>query len=127
VRALVPRRTQVHQFQEFLGLGLALGLAHAAEFQGQLDVLAGGQPGEQGGVLEHEGGTVAGHFQSARRRRLQSRDDVQQGGFAAAGGTEEGNELALPDGGVDVVQYRGAVAEALAQVFQYDWHGAVLK
>ena len=57
---------------------------------------------------------------------LQSRHDVQQGGLAAAGRTEQGDELALLDGGVDVVQHRGAVAEALAQVFQYDWHGPVL-
>jgi hypothetical protein len=117
----------VHEFQQFLGLRTAFGLAHAAELQGQFDVFPCGQPGEQGGILEHEGGTVAGDFQGARRRRFQSRDDVQEGGFAAAGRTEEGNELAFPDVGVDVVQHRGAVAEALAQVFQYDWHGAVLR
>jgi hypothetical protein len=117
----------VHQFEELLGLGLAFGFAHAAELEGQFDVLPGGEPGEQRGVLEHKGGAVTGNFEGARRRGLQSGHDVQQGGLAAAGGTEEGNELALADVGVDVVQYRGAIAEALAQVFQYDWHGAVLR
>src|SRR6478735_3229580 len=126
VRAPVRGFGEVDQVQQLCSFDAPLGLADAAQLQCQLDVLAGGEPWEQGGVLEHEGGAVAGHFKGARRRELQSRHDVQQGGLAAAGRTEEGDELALADGGVDVVQHRGAFAEALAQVFQYDWHGPVL-
>ena len=36
-------------------------LADAAQLQRQLDVLPRGQPGKERGVLEHEGGAVAGH------------------------------------------------------------------
>ena len=57
---------------------------------------------------------LAVHQDAPRVRRLEAGEEAEEGGLAAAGGAEEGQHLAAPDGEGDAVEHRVA-AEALAQ------------
>ena len=75
--------------------------------------------GEQGVFLEHGvqlafvGGKLADilpfKYDAAGVRGLESADDPQGGGFAAAAGTQKGHKGVLPDGKVQIVQNHGPV------------------
>ena len=69
-------------------------LGDLAQPEGQLDVAGHGQPGKQGGVLEHQGGVAAGHAHGARRRAVEPGDQVEQGALAAARRAHQADELA---------------------------------
>src|SRR5207302_9560858 len=56
-------------------------------------------------------------------RHFQTGDHAQDGGFAAAAGPEQREQLALVGGEADVA-YGSHVAESLADVFQFDTHAA---
>ena len=93
------------------GDGVAFGAREAFEAGGEGDVLEHGEPGEEGGFLEHHGavGTgfgdgVAEDADGSGGDLLEPGEDVEQGGFAAAGGAEKDGELAVGDGEVDVGQ-----------------------
>src|SRR5690606_7185701 len=82
------------------------------------------EPGEQRGVLEHQGRALRGDRHGALRRLLETRDDVQQGGLPAAGGAEQRDELPALHVEVHVLQ-DGAVlgGEALAEAAEPDRGG----
>ncbi len=63
----------------------------------------------------------AGEQDVALIRRFHAGDDAQQRGLAAAGGAEQGDQLAGRDVEVDVVE-RDEVAEALGDVADFDTH-----
>jgi hypothetical protein len=102
---LAVRAPQPHELQQPLGLGAAPGTGDAPQPQGELDVLTGRQPGEECMLLEHQRRSAAGHLDAAPGGPIQARHQVQQGGLAAAGGTEEADELSGRDGQADVLQH----------------------
>ncbi len=89
------------------GLGLFEDLIHRQTY-----IVVDGQPGQQRVVLEHHRSirTGLGHFlllqdYPALGRLQQARDDVQHGRLAATGVADQGDELALLDLQVHIVQY----------------------
>jgi hypothetical protein len=93
--------------------GPPLALADALQAQRELDVLRGGEPGQQRRLLEHQRRPRPGTStvpSSARR----AGDEVEQRRLAAAGGAEQADELALRRPQADVVEHERAVPEALA-------------
>ena len=88
VRALGPGIGQVDQVQQPVGPLAALGARDPAQFQGEFDVGARGEPGQQRGVLEHEGGAGRRDADGPGRGRFEPGDEVQQRGLAAPGGPE---------------------------------------
>ncbi len=138
-RQLVLRRQQADKIERGAGaLGQLGALFRRAEnpLHRQVHVLEAGQPGQQRVVLEHHGAVRAGPGdfalgaqQHAAGRAGQAGDQVQQGGLAAAGMADQGDELALLHRQVDVAQRdEGALAggESLAHAFDaYEFlHGA---
>src|SRR6266508_1920831 len=105
-----------------------LGPGHAPQPQRQLHVADGGQPGEQGRLLEQQRGGEAAGADRPDRGVVQPGDQVEQGALAAAGGADQADELAGPDGERHPVQgeHRGvAVAVALGHPVQRDgWRRA---
>ena len=73
-------------------------------FHGQFDVFISREPGQQGMVLKHDC-TVGPRFtdflaiedDAAFGGLVQAGDDVQYGGFTTTGVTDQGDELALVD------------------------------
>ena len=115
---------QLNQLQHFLDplLGFAaFDLLHALA---EGDVLLHGHIGEQRVALEHHADAALlrgnGHQVLAVEQNLpaidpgQAGDTTQQGGFAAAGRAEQGDEFTLGDLAVDVAENRG-IAVALVQ------------
>ena len=104
---------QVDQAQELLGPLAALGLVDPAHLEPEGDVLPDRHQREQRQVLEDQrGGTLVGadaaHVPAADPdgalgRIDEARNHAQDGGLAAAGRAEKGEELAGPDGDVDIV------------------------
>src|SRR3954447_10662591 len=92
---------------------MTLALQDALRLQPERDVVPDCAPGKQGRILEHD---------NARRVRsrdarlvlaqrsgpglVEACDEAQQRGLAAAGGTEQRNELARLDGDADVAEHR---------------------
>jgi hypothetical protein len=81
--------------------GQALGRGQAPDLEAERDVLANRPPREERVLLEHDGGErlarphpVEGH--ASLGRRLEPRDDLEQGRLAAPRGTEDRDELAVP-------------------------------
>ena len=91
----------------------ALGAGHAAQPERELDVAAGGQPRQQGRVLEHQRHPPVGGAAIAGVGGVEPGDDVEQGALAAAGRADHGDELAVRD--VEVHVGEGAHG-ALARV-----------
>jgi hypothetical protein len=84
---------------------------HALDFQAEGDVLFHRHPRKQRVFLEHHAAlrTGAGHQlavggDGAGRRQRKAGDGIQQRRLAAAGRTEQADELALRDVEVDVLQ-----------------------
>ena len=106
--------------------GLHVGKALTGEHEGQEDVVADGEGIQQVELLEHEaevlaaeGGHLAlahgGHVPPGEQHlaaggRIESGEDVEQGGLAGAGLAHDGDELALVHGEIDVAQRLDAVA-----------------
>ncbi len=90
-----------------------LGLRHARDLQGEAHVVGDGHVRIERVVLEHHGdvpvlGRQVRHVAVADADRsavdvLQAREHAQRGGFAAAGGADEDEELAVLDGDVELV------------------------
>src|SRR5262245_962347 len=77
-----------------------LGLRNPAFAQAECDVLPHGQPRKQRVVLEHHAAirSRSSHLASVENdapagRPVEACDDTEQGGFAAAGGPEDGDEV----------------------------------
>ncbi len=106
----------------------ALGALHPRGLEGEFDVLPGGQPGEQGIALEDHAAVEAGprHRHAVDQKLalveiLQPGDDGEQRALAAARGADEGDELVLGQGQIDVMQgldLAGPLAEGLAEAAQ---------
>ena len=109
LRGIAPgERRQLDQVQEFVNAGPnhALGGALPARFdpQSEGDVVEHGHVPEQRVMLEHEtdlavahvggGGVLLVEKHLAVIRRLQTGDDPQQGGFAAAGWPQQAHQFA---------------------------------
>ena len=82
--------------------GFALWVGDAAFFEAELDVLEGGEVGEEGVILEDGADVAAPGFEViddgaieedfAGGGLFEASDDAEGGGFAAAGGAKEGIE-----------------------------------
>jgi len=91
--------------------------------QYEVDVFAGGFPGEQPRILEDigdpfsreavEGTAVGGH---------QSSDKVQEGGFSASRGTQDAGDLSLVEGEAEIT-VEGHRPVRLADIFKFEGHG----
>ncbi|MNC47103.1 hypothetical protein D3C75_961480 [compost metagenome] len=90
---------------------------------------------EQGIVLEHKpdmpllGRQMVDHLpvepDLPRVRLLQSRQHTENGGFSAAGGSQEADQLALLDAEADVIRCHEA-SEGLAQLLDFNMHNRSL-
>ena len=110
---LVELVAQPHLFQGVHGPAAALLLGHARQGQGKLHVGEHRLMGDQVIALEHEAdgvvavgvpvavlvvlGGAAVDDEVAAGVAVQAADDVQRGGFAAAGGAQDGHELVFPE------------------------------
>ena len=75
-----------------------------AHLEGEADVLLDRQPGEEGVLLEHDAAVGAGTLDElsvavdlAAGGLEQSGDNIQQGALAAAGGSDDADELVVVD------------------------------
>jgi len=90
---------ELHEVDQPPSGRLALGGRHLADLGPEDDVLGHGAPREQRVLLEHHAGELLraaplGKADLAARGLLQPRNDLEQRGFPATGGTEENQELA---------------------------------
>ena len=108
---LVDEALQPDQLQQLEHPGLALAAGHAPQPQRQLDVLAHRQPGEQRGLLEHQAGLAAPHDLTGRGV-VEPGDQVEQRGLAAAGRTDQADELPGADLERDAVEGEDGVVPA---------------
>ena len=102
---------QLHHFDVLHGDLFGLGVRHTLQLQAEHNVLKHRQPGEQRILLEHDTALDAGalnlfavHINRAGSRLQQAGNDVQQGGFTAAGRTDHTDELVFLDFKVHAVQ-----------------------
>jgi hypothetical protein len=119
------------QLQQFVAPPAALGGAHAAHPQRELDVVGHGHVAEQRVVLEHEadaalarrymGDVATAEQDPAVLDRRQAGEGAQQGALAAAARAEQHEELARRDVQRDVVDDRRAVV-ALRDLLELDRH-----
>jgi hypothetical protein len=122
-----------HELQQLRAALAALGRAHAAHLQRELDVLGHRHVAEQRVVLEHEAdaalarrhvGDVAAAEQDAAVLDVgQAGEGAQQRALAAAAGAEQHEELARGDVERDVVD-DGPALVALRDLFELDRHAA---
>ena len=126
---------ELHQIQQLLDPGADGRLVRA--FAARLDPQAKGHVLEyrhvakQGVVLEHEANVALAHMEirgilaadddAATVRLLQPGDDPQQGGLAAAGGAEQGDQLTVVKIEVDVGQRR-VLIEMLVEPLNLNAH-----
>ena len=109
---------EVDQLDRCLGLGEASGLVHALQFGVQFDVALHGAPGQQRGVLEHIADARPVDLTGAAGVLLEARGDAQQGALPAAGGADDGDELAGTHIETDVVDSVCPVGEHHRQVLE---------
>ena len=134
-RIAIGQPVQLHQPEQVVHLALDLVLGRTLrtmlDAQAEGHVLEHGHVLEQRVVLEHEpdlalahvhgGGVLAGEQHAARVGRFQARDDAQQRGLAAAGRSQQRDQLA----GLDMQRYvveRAELAEALGQIADFYAH-----
>ncbi len=101
----------------------ALALGNAAEAESELDVLGGGQPREERGLLKDEGRSAAVDLDGPARRRVEAGDDVEERALAAARCADETDEAAGLDRQVETIQRDygvGAPTEDLGNGLQAD-------
>ena len=97
----------LHELHELVGLLGDLGLGQLLVLQAELHVLAHGEMGEDGVILEDHADVALGGVQVvdalvvevevAALDAVEARDHPQKGGLAAAAGAQQGEELALLD------------------------------
>ncbi|MNF61107.1 hypothetical protein D3C84_427430 [compost metagenome] len=129
VRVTRGKVIELHQFEHFcdaFAAVIGIDLLHA---QAEGDVLFHGHIGEQCIALEHHAdpaflrahrhdiGTIEQDF--AAIHRSQAGDAAQQGGFAATGRAEQGDELTFLDFAIDVAEHCGA-GEAFLKMLDAD-------
>ena len=123
VRTSPLEAAQVHALEQVVRLPPPLGaLLHAAQLQGQLDVLRRRQPREKRSFLEHQRHATL-NLEPAARRRFQAGEHVQQRAFARAGRTDDADELARLQVEGHVLQRHEVaigVRECLAQALYCD-------
>ena len=95
--------------QVLLGVGAALGRRESLELQPVFDVRLHVEPGKDRIVLEYGAGDrpaiAAGlDFDATCGRVFKPGDDAQQRGFPATAGADQGEELAVADIEVDIVE-----------------------
>ena len=131
-----PAVQQVADLQhgrDFIDALLALGLGHLAHLQRKADVVGHAHRGVQRVALEHHGNVAvarghAHHVLAANAhltfgRVVQTRNDVEQSGFAAARGAHQDEELARRDVDVHAAQNLHAlvaVAKALVDACNFE-------
>ena len=139
----IHQAVDLHQTSGLLGPLLHLLLAWAIRapqiLQGEEDILPHGQMGIQGIVLEHQANAAilrrqAGHIIIPKEDLsgggcLQTADQIQGGGFAAARGAQQANELPIRDLKAEVVDgdhvarlLLAPLGEHLGQLLQSDFH-----
>ncbi len=112
---------QLNHLQQLHGAGLALGLVPSLQLQREFHVAPDGAPLEQRRLLEGHavelllprlvrGHTGDLHLTLGGLREVG--DDAQQRGLAAAGRSDQGDELPGVDREVDVLQSRGLIGLA---------------
>src|SRR5207237_261995 len=111
VREAVPEAREMDEIQKVTGLPGALASRNAHLLQPELDVLLGGEPGEEGAVLEDDAAVSPRPADRAAILQhttgvggVEARDHVQQSGLAAAGGADEDQELAVTHIEPDVLE-----------------------
>ena len=110
VRTLLREVREVHHLEQLLAAFAPPLARRAGQLQRELDVAAHGQPREQRRLLEHQRGAVGAHLDGARRRLVESGDEVEQRALPAAGRTEQADEFARRDVEADAVERQDAVA-----------------
>ena len=118
-----------HELEDLADALLDLVLGHFLELEAEGDVVVDVQVREQGVALENgvqralvrrdAGELLAVQEDGTFVRLEEARDHPQEGGLAAAGGTEEGEEFAAADVQVDVLEDL-LVAERLGQALDVD-------
>jgi len=123
-------RLQLQAGPGFGGGAVALGLGHPLDLERVGDVVGHRHVRVQGVVLEHHGHVPAargdpGHvaaadLDGAGGRGLEPGDGAQQGGLAAAGRAEQGEELPVVDAQVQAVDRPHPSGELLDQRAEHD-------
>ena len=111
VRTTVLTTTEMDEGEEFLDLGGPLALRDAAQLERQVDVLAGREPGEQRGFLEHERDLASTEVDGALGGLVESGDQVEERALAAAAGSDDAEKLPLCNVEVDCLKGRGRVCD----------------
>src|SRR5229473_2993271 len=117
-RVLVPLPAQADEVEVALGGGAAAPWLDPREPEAELHVLDGGQPRvERIVALEDDGALHAGHCHrppvdpdGSRRRLLESGEQVEHGGLAAAARPEQAEELAALDRQRQAGEHEGVLA-----------------
>ena len=120
--ASATEMTELDQRQRPLHCAIDLRLRRAAHLQAEGDVARDGEMRKQRVALEHDADiapvrrhmsdVAPGKRDRASVRRREAGDGAQQGGLAAAGWAEQGDQLAAPDREIDAIEHGGR-AEAL--------------
>lgn len=120
VRQALLEAAEAGQVQQLPGPLAVPRPAPAEDLDREQDVVQHRAPGQQGGPLEQHGDVAAGlgdrragHGDLALGDRQQPGDHAEQGGLAAAGAAEDGDELALRDVEVDAAQRLDAARAAV--------------
>ena len=118
--------------QRLLTRGSDSAAGTCASCKRQPHILAHAGPGHQGRLLEHEADALPRQhvalamreLDAPRARRGKPRDDPQRRRLAAAGGTDQRDELALADGEIERPQRHDAIVIGLGDVAQADRRAA---
>src|SRR4030095_1043493 len=102
MRVAMLKAPQMNQLNQFLSIGFALGSWHASHFRTKDDIFQNRAPGKESEFLEHHPGlllTVYGFTDVDRAARgfLQSRNDLEESGFATARWSNENQAITLLD------------------------------
>ena len=124
---------EAKELHEFGRAGFDVRAFPFLDFEAERDVLEHVHVLEQGVILEDEADvafadgdvvdTLAADEDVPGRGDFEAGDHAEDGGLAAAAGTEQRHEFAFLDGKADVID-GGGVAEILGDAFQFDAHAA---
>ena len=111
VNVAVLKFSQMHQAQIVLRLLAALGFGQAFHLHAEFDVLPDREPGKQSVLLEDQDAVgaralngIAIHQDLAGGWSLQAGNQVQQSGFAAAGGADNAEKFSRANVEIDAVE-----------------------
>ena len=131
-RIALAEMAEAHQFQRPRDPGLGLGLADLPHLETEGDVAGHRHVREESIALEHHAGVATegwklGHVliadEDASRGRLdEARDHAERRRFAAAGGSQQGHQLALLDAQRDVVDHAVGAVDLDQMVECYPGH-----